>query len=415
MSAPSSPKKEPAAAPASPVKRPAETQAGPAAKKAKVDPAAMRKQIEYYFSDENLSNDKFFHDKISEDKDGWLDMALIQSCNKIKSFGVSNEVLLDSIKESALESKNDASGCFVRRTVPLPALSASAGARGRQGKDVELKKKTQHDGGVLIKFSELPEITWHVIKDEMKKQLPDTARVLFATNVSEKKTCVMLMAPFDGDVEVVEALEIAIEGTKLKFEVCYGETLRECVKELPKHIVKRREALAKNRQKLRQKPVLLSGQKFANMATLRGKMKEIIMSRKDGQQMIEGSPDTGLVRAVMAHHPRAEEKMKDVKAIKVDVSAFEANTPGGKKSRCFHLIKEDGTVEDISMIKCLGELERKVNEGIELDSKASAAAPASPKKEAPGSPKKEAPGSPKKEAPASPKKEAPGSPKKVEA
>ena len=63
--------------------------------------------------------------------------------------------------------------------------------------------------------------------------------------------------------------------------------------------------------------MLLAGQKFANMSTLRGKMKEIIMSRKDGQQMIEGSPDTMLVRAVIAHHPRAAEKLVGVTGLKV--------------------------------------------------------------------------------------------------
>ena len=63
--------------------------------------------------------------------------------------------------------------------------------------------------------------------------------------------------------------------------------------------------------------MLLAGQKFANMSTLRGKMKEIIMSRKDGQQMIEGSPDTMLVRAVIAHHPRAAEKLVKVTGLKV--------------------------------------------------------------------------------------------------
>ena len=30
-------------------------------------------QVEYYLSDENLKYDKFFHDKISANADGWLD------------------------------------------------------------------------------------------------------------------------------------------------------------------------------------------------------------------------------------------------------------------------------------------------------------------------------------------------------
>jgi len=29
--------------------------------------------VEYYLSDENLKYDKFFHEKIAENKDGWLE------------------------------------------------------------------------------------------------------------------------------------------------------------------------------------------------------------------------------------------------------------------------------------------------------------------------------------------------------
>merc|ERR1711937_273396 len=90
------------------------------------------------------------------------------------------------------------------------------------------------------------------------------------------------------------------------------------------------------------------------------KVKEIITARKDGQVLIEGSPDTALVFAVFAHHPRADEKLKNVKGIKVDSSEHDADDKG-KKSRCFHLMTEDGSV-----IKCLAELERKLNAG-ELD------------------------------------------------
>jgi hypothetical protein len=32
----------------------------------------LRTQIDYYLSDENLKTDKFFHEKISEDKDVFI-------------------------------------------------------------------------------------------------------------------------------------------------------------------------------------------------------------------------------------------------------------------------------------------------------------------------------------------------------
>jgi len=156
-------------------------------------------------------------------------------------------------------------------------------------------------------------------------------------------------------------------GQVLKHELVHGQQLQDCLSELPKHVQKRREVQAKQRQKKRMKPVVLAGQKFANIATVRGKVKEIIMARKDGQMMIEGSPDTALIRAIMDFHPRAKDKIMNVKGIKVDVSGHES-APGSKPSRCFHIVREDKTCEDISMVKCFIELENKLNAG-ELDEK----------------------------------------------
>merc|ERR1719333_1763664 len=139
-------------------KRPAATDAGGDAKKAKtVDLAAIKKQIEYYFSDQNLKGDKFFHEKISADPEGWLEMKLIQSCNKIKAFGVPDDVLLDALKESSLETKTGEAGNFVRRTTPPPPLDEKLAASKQRVKPDDAQKKAHaHIGGVLIKFSEIP-------------------------------------------------------------------------------------------------------------------------------------------------------------------------------------------------------------------------------------------------------------------
>jgi hypothetical protein len=292
-------------------------------------------------------------------------MKLIQSCNKIKAFGVEMDVLGSALEGSPLEAKTGEDGIFVRRTTALPTLDAAAAASkaSRHKPDDAKKKESAHMGGILLKFLGIPaELSWMPIKDAVRKLIPETARVAFATNVTEAHTCVMLLSPFEGDLEVVSEMTVKVDDQEIKFEICYGEMLRECIKELPKHISKRRETLAKTRLKQKQKPVTLANQKFANLATVRSKVKEIIMSRKDGQVMIEGSPDTALVRAVLAFHPRASEKMVGIKGIKVDTSNHDA-AANGKKSRCFHLIKEDDTSEDVSMMKCFAELERKLNAG----------------------------------------------------
>ena len=50
----------------------------------------------------------------------------------------------------------------------------------------------------------------------MKAKIPESARVMFATTVTEKATSVMVMTPFDGDLELMENMVIEIDGSKTK-------------------------------------------------------------------------------------------------------------------------------------------------------------------------------------------------------
>lgn len=45
----------------------------------------IREQIEYYLSDGNLRNDKFFREQIQADKEGWVLITHFLNCNKIKA------------------------------------------------------------------------------------------------------------------------------------------------------------------------------------------------------------------------------------------------------------------------------------------------------------------------------------------
>ncbi|CAE7315950.1 La, partial [Symbiodinium necroappetens] len=91
---------------AAPAEKRKEGGAEPDAKRLKPtppDPAVVRKQVEYYLSDENLKYDKFFHDKISANADGWLDMSFILSCNKMKSMRAGKDDVIAALKESKIE------------------------------------------------------------------------------------------------------------------------------------------------------------------------------------------------------------------------------------------------------------------------------------------------------------------------
>jgi len=338
--------KQPAPAAEPTTEKPA-TSSEPASKRLKPtapDTAAVKKQIEYYLSDENLKYDKFFHDKISEDENGWLQMSLVLSCNKMQAMRATKEDVMNALKDSKIEVRED--GAAIRRPskAPLPTLEA---------KPAHQKKSTihAHDGGVLAVFKNIPEEqSWVQVKEKLKEKLPPKAQLWYVSQVSEKNQCIVSASPFDGDVQFFDELIIDVGGAKVKSEVCYAELLQQALKALPKHIRDKRERESRRLQKERNRPIAVGTQRFNNVAVLRGRVKEILSARSDGEHLKPEGTDFNLIKALLEYHPKGPEKSEGMIGIKVAKSPQADN-------RCFWMIKEGGVEEDFSAKKCLDAVE----------------------------------------------------------
>ena len=319
------------------LKRPAEdvaTEQSP--KKARtIDMVALRKQIEYYFSDENLRRDKFFNSKISSNSEGWLDVSLLLSCKKVEAIRATAEDILASIAESDLIISDDR--LQIKRSAAVPALVKEIG-----------KPKNEHDGGIMLKVTNIPaEMKWFPIKEALQTQ---GMKVTYAGNVDhETHECVMLLTPFENDLEKVSALELVIDGAKLDVAILAGDDLKQALKKLPSFIARKRDMRAREAAKSKQKSVELGGYQFPNVAAAKKRVSEILKMRKAGTELKEGSQDYQLILAVLKHHPNAETKLTGMTAIKVDKSQK-------GDSHCFWVVKGD-TCDDISVMKCLAHLE----------------------------------------------------------
>ena len=60
----------------------------------------IKKQIEFYLSDENLEIDKFFNELISKSIDGYIDIFNILNCNINKESKLTKEEVLDILKDN---------------------------------------------------------------------------------------------------------------------------------------------------------------------------------------------------------------------------------------------------------------------------------------------------------------------------
>jgi len=149
------------------------------------------------------------------------------------------------------------------------------------------------------------------------------------------------------------------------------------LKMMPKNIREKREKEARKRAKDRNRPIVVGSQRFMNFGALRGRVKEILNSRSDGEQLKPEGADFKLMKALLGFHPKGEEKGKGCVGMKVDKSPQNEN-------RCFYMIKEDGSTEDFSAKKCLETIEANPPYAEEVQPKATAEAKG--KTEAPAKP-----------------------------
>jgi len=327
--------------------KPAAASDEPDAKRLKPTPpdaAIVRKQVEYYLSDDNLRHDKFFHEKITENPDGWLELSLILSCNKMKAMKATKEDVLAALKGSKIEIREDSLSVRRPGNLALPTFEARP----------QHQKKSSahaHDGGVIAVINSIPaEQSWMQIKEKLREKLPDKVQLWFVSEVSDKNSCIVALAPFDGDLQFFEDLELEVGNTKLKAAVAHNDALQQALKVIPKHIRDKREKEVRKRQKERNRPIVIGAQRFVTVHALRGRVKEILNSRSDGEQLKVDGSDYKLIKALLSYHPKGETKSQGMVGIKV------AKSSQGD-SRCFWMVKDNGQEEDFSAQKCLGAIE----------------------------------------------------------
>merc|ERR1712130_732415 len=75
---------------------------------------------EFYFSNSNLSSDKYLRDLV-ERNDGWVSISTLASFSRIKGFGMNRKTLISALRSSKEFLEVDDQGKNVRRHLPLPS------------------------------------------------------------------------------------------------------------------------------------------------------------------------------------------------------------------------------------------------------------------------------------------------------
>lgn len=86
------------------------------------------KQVEWYFSDENLLKDSFLMKHINRNKQGYVSLKLVASLRKVKTLSKDWKVVLESLKHSSLLALNEEE-TKIRRKSPAPQVDFTHNAK----------------------------------------------------------------------------------------------------------------------------------------------------------------------------------------------------------------------------------------------------------------------------------------------
>jgi hypothetical protein len=321
-------------------------------------------QIEYYLSDENLQKDKFFHDKISTDAEGYLNVEHILACNKIKAVNATKDEIINAAK---LSSDLEVSGDKVRRAgnKPLPELKFLAKKTQRPEREEKEEKEDANadesfDPVILeITSDKEPEtFKWKNIQDKFR-ELNKNLRVAYLrfSRLSGH------IGVFNNQPELTFTTEFEIEGVKFTVKKCEGDELISFWKDHGSHFEMcigrnqkfdkkggRKERTRKDTSYLKS-AVTLGDESFTDVTKIKSRARKILTSTKDGEKI--NSPDHDFLTDLLKNHRNFENKVKDIQF-------FTTGRPSEHNySRCFFIVKNDSTQEDFSIHKCI---ERITNE-----------------------------------------------------
>jgi hypothetical protein len=320
---------------------------------------ALRCQVEYYLSDDNLQKDKFFHEKMSGDSQGYLDIDFILNCNKIKKVNATKEEIINACK---LSSQLELSGERVRRSgnKPLPELKfLNKKTKRKDEDDQEEDKEAENFDPVILEFSadKEPAFKWKAIQDKYRELNPNLSVAYLRFNNNKGH-----MGVFNSHEELKFVENFEIEGVNFTVKRCEGDELINFWKEHGSHFEmcigrnKKSDKKGGRKERGREKKdvnylknaVTLGDEIFTDVTKIRARARRILTSTKDGEKI--ASPDHDFLFDLVKNHNNGELKLKNF-------SFFTSGKPKEHDySRCFFIIKNDSSKEDFSVHKCIEKI-----------------------------------------------------------
>eukprot|EP00743_Colponemidia_sp_Colp-15_P001058 GILK01001168.1.p1 GENE.GILK01001168.1~~GILK01001168.1.p1 ORF type:complete len:352 (+),score=91.58 GILK01001168.1:53-1108(+) len=344
--------------------------------------AAIAKQVEYYFSDANLKQDKFFQDKMRADPEHYLPVEVLLKCNKLKNLTSDPSEVLEAIKDNAeLEPRADGTG--IRRKAPLPDLQERPAKRARTERSAPTKQEDgaeeQEPAEDAAPVADVPidqvvvfsiegiagrNLRFAAVKEAFKAAMGEAAFV-FVDHHDNKVHAEVYGVPDIHTLanKLAADKEFLIAHDSVTLGLVEGEAKEAVHKRVQQHQrtmthgrgnvrdnKKRKMNDKKGRSsKGKAAPLNVGGQQFNSNEAVKLHLQKVLRECPDGK-LLEGKNHSVLLE-VLKHHERADEKTKDMKGFTAGPN------PNFPETRCFFVVHNDDSKTDFSYVKCVERLQ----------------------------------------------------------
>ena len=346
----------------------------------------LKSQIEYYMSDANLENDKFFNSLMSNSLNKFIDISVLLNCNKIKNITTDTNLIQEAISNSDFLELNEDKTKFSRKDKNIPKLQTLLNKKRDKIVDEDTSDKKDKEEIVIytIKSNKCTEIKWKLILDAIMLHNPglqipylrfsmDNGNLGIYSSQTSK-----LIKTNDINVEdIIISINKAEGDDLLNFWKCHGSHLEFCLKRCNRELKKDKNnkklsnnnssnnnnnnnnensnnkdlKKSKEGKTILSKPIHLGNMKFIDIKDIRQKARTIMNNIKEGEK--PQPHDNKFLEDIISYHPNKE------KASGLDYFSTGQN-PNFTGSKCFIIYKKDGTNEDFSINKCLEEISSKL-------------------------------------------------------
>jgi len=342
--------------------------------------AEIQKQIEYYLSNENLKHDEFFYNIIKESPNATVPVDTLLNCNKLKKLGATKDQVVSAIAGSEkLKITEDASGIKRSAEAELPEfeprkqIKTDRGATKVQAYSAPTSESKSFEPKIFkITLNKTEDgLKWDKIQGEIQKATDCKIGYTRVNNTEGHFAVDLNNLSAEGKDKIVQT-PVKIGEVEVKIEECLGDDLKKfyhdhgghldmCLERsgLKKKGKDRKGAKGEKVIKDTNRPVdfVFGNRRYTNLGPLKNIFKGIVMKTADDEE-ITGA-DHELLVELLKYHDSAEEKAKDLKHFTVGTH------PLYKQTRCFFVVRNDGTKEDFSSTKCIENIRKKYDVGDE--------------------------------------------------